>query len=68
MPGKTEEGPAKYPDIFLSVSFFLFFWSHRVRIGQLTTYCLVNFFGPVKNSSLQDLLSSNILSLLGKTV
>ena len=42
--------------------FFVFFLSRKVRIGQLTTYCLVNFFGPVKKLSLQDLQSSDILS------
>ena len=37
----------------------------------LTTYsgyCLVIVLGPVKVSSLHDLLSSEILKLLGKTV
>ena len=33
----------------------------------LTTYCLMIFFGPLKVSSLQGLLSFDILSLLGKT-
>ena len=75
MSGKTEAGPAKYPTTsdlqsryFLSVlSFDLFFWSCKVRIGHWPPTVSWIFFGPVKISSLQDLLSSDILSLSGKT-
>ena len=72
MSGKTEVGPAKYP-VTSDYNFFCQFFSFCFLVSQgknlpLTTYCLVIFFWSGKSSSLQDLLSSEILSLLGKTV
>ena len=75
MSGKNEVGPSKYPatsdlqsGYFFGQLFFLaVFLVSQGKNGPLTTYCLVIFFGLVKVSSLQDLLSSEILNLLGKT-
>ena len=51
-----------------SFCFLVFFMVSSGKNRLLTTYCLVIVFGPVKVSSLHDLLSSEILKLLGKTV
>ena len=68
MSGKTEAGPVKYPTTsdlqsgyFLSLLFFLsfFFLVSQGKSRPLTTYM---------SGNLQDLLSSDILSSLGKTV
>ena len=57
------------PDTFCQVLFFeCFLWSHQVTIGHWPPTVWWCFFGLVKASSLQDLLSSGILSLLWKTV
>ena len=71
MSGKTEMGPAKYPTTsdlqsgyFWSVLFLflVIFFVSQSKNWPLTTYCTEISFGPVKVSSLQDLLSSEISS------
>ena len=75
MSGKTEVGPTKYPAtsdlqsgyFFVQVClfFFVFLVSQESAIDHLLSGEI--YFGLLKVLSLQDLLSSEILTLLGKT-
>ena len=77
MSGKTKVGPTKYPatsdlqsgNFFGQFSFLVVFFFFGLRWESAIDHLLsVEIsFGLVKFSSLQDLLSSEILILLGKT-
>ena len=75
MSGKTEVGPTEYSTTirlsFWSVLFFGRFFGLTRRESAIDHLHVLSgeiSFGLVKVSSLQDLLSSEIVTLLGKTV